>query len=196
MPMCPLPCLTRSLWSSQTPLSHPTLSSSSPEVTALLNFFFMLTHTHTSLCRWWLQPWNSKTLAPWKKSYDKLRQHIKKQRHYFANKGPGSQSYGFSSSHVWVMFGCESWTIKKAKSQRTCFWTVALEKTLESPLEIKPVNPKGQQSWIFIGKADAEAEAPILCLPDAKNQLIRKDPDAGKDWRQKEKRLAEHEMVG
>ena len=120
MPMCPLPCLTRSLWSSQTPLSHPTLSSSSPEVTALLNFFFMLTHTHTSLCRWWLQPWNSKTLAPWKKSYDKLRQHIKKQRHYFANKGPSSQSYGFSNSHVWMweLDYKESWTIKTAEHRR------------------------------------------------------------------------------
>ena len=140
-----------------------------------------------------------KTLAPWKKSYDKPRQHIKKQRHYFANKRPYTQSYGFSSSHVWVMFGCESWTIKKAESQRTCFWTVALEKTLESPLnyeEIKPVNPKGHQSWIFIGKTDAEAEAPILWPPDAKNWLIRKDSDAGKDWRQEEKGTTVDEKFG
>ena len=106
--MCPLPCLTRSLWSSQTPLSHPTLSSSSPEVTALLNFFFMLTHTHTSLCRWWLQPWNSKTLAPWKKSYDKPSHCIKKQRYQFTDKGLYSQS----------LCGCESWTINKAECWR------------------------------------------------------------------------------
>ena len=101
-------------------------------------------------------------LAPWKKSYDLARQHIKKQRHYFANKGPSSQSYGFSSSHVWMweLDYKESWAPKN-----WCFWTVALEKTLESPLdskEIQPVHPKGNQSWIFIGRTDAEAEAPIL----------------------------------
>ena len=111
-------------------------------------------------CRWWLQPWNLKTLAPWKKSYDQLRQHIKKQRHYFANKDPSSQSYGFSRGHVWVweLDYKESWALKN-----WCFWTVVLEKTLESPLdckEIKPVNSKGNQSWIFIGRTDAEAETP------------------------------------
>ena len=80
-----------------------------------------------------------------------------------------------------------------------CFWTVVLEKTLESPLdckEIKAVNPKGNKFWIFIGRTDAEAEAPILCLPDAKNWLIRKDPDAGKDWKQEEKGTTEDEMLG
>ena len=97
-------------------------------------------------------------LAPWKKSYDKPRQHIKKQRHYFANKGPSSQSYGFSSSHVWIweLDHKESWLLKN-----WCFRIVVLEKTLESPLdrkEIKPVNPKGDQSWIFIGRTDAEAD--------------------------------------
>ena len=97
-------------------------------------------------------------LAPWKKSYDQPRQHIKKQTHYFANKGPSSQSYGFSSSHVrmWEMDYKENWVLKN-----WCFWAVALEKTLESPLdskEIQPVHPKGNQSWIFIGRTDAEAE--------------------------------------
>ena len=109
---------------------------------------------------------------------------IKKQRHYLANKGPSSQSYGFSSGHVWMWeLDCEeSWAPKNL-----CFWTMVLEKTLESPLdckEIQPVNPKGNQSWIFIGKTDAET--PILWPPDAKNGLIGKDPDAGKDWRQEE----------
>ena len=99
-------------------------------------------------------------LAPWKKSCDHFRQHIKKQRHYFANKGPSSQSYGFSSSHVWMweLDYKESWALKN-----WCFSTVVLEKTLESPLnykEIKPVTAKGNQSWIFIGRTDAEAEAP------------------------------------
>ena len=137
-----------------------------------------------------------KTLAPLKKSYDKPRLHIKKQRHYFVNKGPSSQSYGFSSSHVWMreLGHKESWVLKN-----WCFWTVELEKTLESPLdckEIKPINPKRNQSWIFIGRTDVEAEAPILWLPDAKNWLFRKYPDIGKDWRQAEKGMSEDEMVG
>ena len=147
-------------------------------------------------CRWWLQPWNEKTLSPSKKSYDKPRQYIKKQRHSFANKGLSSQSYGFSSSHVWMweLDYKESWAPKN-----WCFWVVVLEKTLASPLdwkEIRSVNPKGNQSWIFIGRTDAEAEAPILWPPDAKSWLIGKDPDAGKDWRQKEKGMTENEMVG
>ena len=101
--------------------------------------------------------------APWKKSCDQPRQHIKKQRHYFADKRPSSQSCGFSSSHVgmWEMDYKDSWALKN-----WCFWTLVLEKTLESPLdckEIKPVNPKENQSWIFIGRTDAEAETPILC---------------------------------
>ena len=131
-------------------------------------------------------------LAPWKKSYDQPRQHIKKQRHYFANKGPSSQSYGFSSSHVWMwnLDHKESWAPKN-----WCFWTEVLEKILESSLdckEIKPLNPKGNQPWIFIGRT--EAEAPILWPHDANNWLIRKDPHAGKDWRQEE--MTEDEMVG
>ena len=124
-----------------------------------------------------------KTLPPWKKSYDQPRQHIKKQRHYFANKGPSSQSYGFSSSRVWMceLDHKESWALNN-----WCFGTVVLGKTLESPLdckEIKPVHPKGNQSWIFIGRTDAEAEAPVLWPPDAKNWLTGKDLEAGKDWK-------------
>ena len=100
---------------------------------------------------------------------------------------PPSQSYGFSSSHAWIweLDHKESWALKN-----WCFWTVVLEKTLESPLdskEIQPVHPKGNQSWIFIGRTDVEAEILILWLPDAKNRLIGKDPDAGKDWRQEER---------
>ena len=115
-------------------------------------------------------------------SYDKPRQHIKKQRHYFANKYLSGQSYGFSSSHVrmWELGQKEGWVPKN-----WCFQTVVLEKTLESPLdskEIKPINPKGNQPWIFIGRSDAEAEAPILWPPDVKNRLIGKDPNSGKDW--------------
>ena len=133
-------------------------------------------------------------LAPWRKSCDQPRQHIKKQRHYFAVKGPSSQSYSFSSSHVWMFDHKENWALKN-----WCFWTVVLEKTLESPLdlkEIKPVYPKENQPWIFIGRTDAEAETPILWSPDAKNWLIWKDPDAGKDWRREEKGPTEYEMVG
>ena len=135
-------------------------------------------------------------LAPWKKSYDQPRQHIKKQRHYFANKVVSSQSYGFSSSHVWIweLDHKESWVMKN-----WCFWTVVLEKTLESPLdckEIQPVHPKGNQSWIFIGRIDAESKIPILWPPDAKSWLTGKDPDAGRDWRQEEKGTTKDEMVG
>ena len=135
-------------------------------------------------------------LAPWKKSYDQPRQHIKKQRHYFANKGLSSQSYGFSSSHArkWELDYKESWVLKN-----WCFWTVVLEKTLESPMdckEIEPIHPKGDQSWVFIGRTDAEAETPILLPPDAKNWLTWKDLDAGKDWRWEKKDMIEDEMAG
>ena len=111
------------------------------------------------------------------------------------NKGPSSQGYGFSSSHVWIweLNYKESWAPKN-----WCFWIV-LEKTLESPLdckEIQPVHPKGNQSWIFIGRTDAEAETPMLWPPDATNQLIGKDPHARKNWRQEEKGKIEDEMVG
>ena len=115
--------------------------------------------------------------------------------HYFANKGPSSQGYGFSSSHVWMWeLDCEdSWVLTN-----WCFWAVVLEKTLESPLdckEIQPVHPKGDQSWVFIGRTDAEVETPILWPPHAKSWLIGKDPNAGKDWGQ-EKGTTEDEMAG
>ena len=111
-------------------------------------------------------------------------------------KSPCSQSYGFSRSHAWIweLTHKEGWVLKN-----WCFWTVVLENSLESTLErkeLKPVNSKGDQSWIFIGRTDAEAEAPVLWPPDAKNWLIGKDPDAGKDWRQEEKGVTEDEMVG
>ena len=170
------------------------------------------------------------------KSYDKPRQHIKKQRHYFADKGLYSQNYGFTSRRKWqptpVFLPGEShgrrslvgynpwgrkeldtterlhlhlwwmWELDHKKSwvpKNWCFWTIVLEKTLESPLdctEIQPVSPKGNQSWIFIGRNDAEAKTPILWPPDVKNWLIGKDPDAGKDWRQLEKGTTEDEVVG
>ena len=125
--------------------------------------------------------------APWKESYDQPRQHIKKQRYHFANKVSYSQSYGLSSSHVWLweLDHKEGWVLKN-----WCFWTVVLEKTFENPFnckEIKPVNPKGNQPWIFIGRTDAEAEAPIIWPSDVKSWFIGKDPDAGKDWKQQEK---------
>ena len=133
-------------------------------------------------------------LAPQKKSNDKPRQNIKKQRHYFAYKGLYNQNYGFSSSHVWM------WELDNKKGwawKNWCLWTV-VEKTLESSLdskEIQPVNPKGNQSWIFIERTDAEAEAPILWSAGAKTWLLGKDLDAGKDWRQ-EKGTIEDTMVG
>ena len=128
--------------------------------------------------------------------YDKPRQLIKKQRHYFANKGLSSQGYGFSSGHVWMweLDHKEGWALKNL-----CIWTVVLEKTLESPSdyrEIQPVNPKGNQSWMFTGRTDGEAEVPIFWPPDVKNCLIGKDPDAGKEWRQEEKGTTEDEMDG
>ena len=112
-----------------------------------------------------------------------------------ANKGLSGQGYGFSSGHVWVWeLDCEeSWAPKN-----WCFWTVVLEKTLESPLdfkEIQPVHPK-DQSWVFIGRTDAEAETPMLWPPYAKSWLIGKDPDAGRDWGQEEKGTTEDEMAG
>ena len=121
---------------------------------------------------------------------------IKKQRHHFANKGLSSQSYGFSSSHVWMwkLDYKESWAPKN-----WCFWTVVLDKTLERPLdskEIQPVHPKGDQSWVFIGRIDAKTETPILWSPHVKSWLIGKDSDVGRDWRQEEKGTIEDEMAG
>ena len=117
-----------------------------------------------------------------------------KQRYRFANKGLYSQSYGFSSSRVWMW----ELDVKKAECQGTDGFQIVLEKTLQSPLgckKSKPVHPKGNQSWIFIGRTDAEAETPVLWPPDVKNWLIGKNLDAGKDWRQKEKEVAEDEMA-
>ena len=165
-----------------------------------------------SLSRVWLSatPWTVAYQVPPSKGFsrqgywsglpfpssDQSRQHIKKQRHYFANKCLSSQSYSFSSSQVWMwdLDHKESWALRN-----WWFWAVVLEKALESPLdckEIQPVNPKGNQSWIFIGRADAVTLVLLRWPPDAKNWLIRKDPDAGKDWRQEEKGTTEDEIVG
>ena len=129
-------------------------------------------------------------------SYYQSRQHIQKQRHYFADTGPSSQGYGFSNGHVWMweLDYKESWAPKN-----WCFWTVVLKKALESPLdckEIQPVHPKWNQSWVFIGRTDAEAETPNTLATCGKNWPIWKDPDAGKDWRQEEKGTTEDEVVG
>ena len=138
-----------------------------------------------------MEPMKLKDARPWKKSYNKLKECIKKQRHHFANKGVSSQSYGFSSGHVqmWELDHKEGWA-----SKNWCFQTLVLENTLRSPLgskEIKPVNPKGNQSWIFIERTDAEGEAPVLEPFDEISQLIEKDSDAEKDWEQGEKEAAE-----
>ena len=132
-------------------------------------------------------------LLPGRKAMTNLDSILKSRD--ITNKNLSSQSYGFSSSHVWMweLDYKESWAPKNL-----CFRTVVLEKTLESPLdckEINPVHPKGNQSWMFIGRTDAEAETPVLWLPDVKNWLMWKDPDAGKDWRW-EKGMTEDEMVG
>ena len=125
-----------------------------------------------------------------------IEKNTKKQRHYFVNRGPSSQGYDFSSCHVWMweLDYKESWVMKN-----WWFWTVVLDKTLESPLDckkIQPVNAKGNQSWIFIGSTESEPEASILWPTVVKNRLIRKDSVAGKEWRQEEKRTTKDEMVG
>ena len=130
-----------------------------------------------------------------RKSNDQPRQYIKKQRHNFANKGTSSQGYSFSSGHVWMweLDYKESWVPKNG-----CFWTVVLGETLEGPLdckEIQPIHPKGDQSWLFIGRTDVEAETPIIWPPDVKTWLTRKDPDAGRVWGQEEKGMTEDEMA-
>ena len=127
---------------------------------------------------------------------DQTIEHIKKQRHYFTNKGPSCQSYDFSSSHVWMWYldYTESWV-----KNNWCFWTVALEKIFESPLdckEIQPVDLKGNPSWIFIERTYTEAETQVLCPPDTKDQHFGKDPDVGTDWRWEKKGIAEGERVG
>ena len=129
-------------------------------------------------------------------SYDQTTEHVRKQRHYFANKSPFSQGYGFSSGHVWIweLDYKESWMPKN-----WCFWTVVLEKTLDSALdgkEIQPVHPKGNHSWVFMGRTDVEAEIPLLLPPDAQSWLIWKDPDAGEDRGQEVKGVTEDKMIG
>ena len=133
-------------------------------------------------------------LSPWKESYDQTRQLIKKQRHYFANKGLSSQGYGFSSRHVWM------WELdyKESWAQNWCFWTVVVEKTLESPLdcnEIKPVHPKGDQSWMFIARTDLKLKLQYFGHLMWRTDSLE-DPDAGNDWGQEEKGTTEDEMVG
>ena len=145
---------------------------------------------HQNHCRWWLQTWIKRHLLLGRKAMTNLDRILKSRGITLPIKGPSSQSYGFSGSHVWMweLNYKESWALKN-----WCFWTVMLEKTLENPLDckgIQPVNPKGNQSWIFI-RTDVEAEIPILWPPDTKNQLIGKDTDAGKDWRQEEKGMTE-----
>ena len=134
--------------------------------------------------------------SPCKKNYDQPRGLIKKQRHYFSNKGLSSQGYGFSSSRIWMweLDYKESWALKN-----WCFWTVVLEKTLESPLDckvIQPVHPIGDQSWDFFGRTDAKAETPVLWPLHAKSWLIGKDSDAGRDWGQQDKGMTEDLIVG
>ena len=145
-------------------------------------------------CGLWLQPSNQKTIASWGKVMTNLNS-VEKQRHYSAHKDPNSQGYGLPCGHV------QLWKLGR-KEDRTpkiwCFWTLVLERTPESPLdnkEIKPVNFKGDQPWIFTGRTDAETEALIFCSSDVNRQLIGKVPDAGKDGGQKEKRILEDEMA-
>ena len=137
----------------------------------------LTSHSRMSGSRWVITPlwltgsWRSVCTVLLCKLY-----YIKKQRYYFADKGPSNQSYSFSSVHVWMweLDHKEGWVLKN-----WCFWTMVLEKTLESPLdckEIQPVHPKGNQSWIFIGRTDAEAEAPVLWPSDVKSWLIKKRP--------------------
>ena len=143
----------------------------------------------------WLKPWNYVLLAAWKKSYDKVRQCIKKQTYHFVDKGPYRKSFGFSSSRVQIW---ELDLTEGGEPKNWCFRIMVLEKTLEGPLdskEIKPVNPKGNQLWIFIGMTDAEVEGPMLWPPDAKIRLTGKDPDRwGRLWA--EEGATEDEMVG
>ena len=121
---------------------------------------------------------------------------MKKQRHYFSIKIPSSEGSGFPSGHIWMwdLDYKESWAQKN-----WCFWTVVLEKAFKSPLdckEIQPVHLKGDQSWVFIGRTDVEAETPILWLPDAKSWVVWKDSDVVKDWGQEKEGMAEDDMFG
>ena len=159
---------------------------------------------HSSILAWRI-PWMEKSMRSQRVGHDwatspspspYFRQHIEKQRHHFANKGPSSQGYGFSSSHVWMceLDYKESWMLKN-----WCFWTVVLEKMLESPLdceEIQPVHSEIDQPWDFFGRNDVKAETPVLWSPHAKSWLTGKDPDAGREWGQEEKGTTKDEMAG
>ena len=147
-------------------------------------------------CRWWLQPWNWEMLLLGRKVMTNLDSIFRSRDSSLPTKVHIVKAVVFSSSHVWMweLDYKERWVLKN-----WCFWTVVLEKTLEGPLdceEVKPVHPKGNQSWIFIGRTDAEAETPIFWPPDSKNWLTGKNPGTGKDWRQEEKGTTEDEMVG
>ena len=145
---------------------------------------------------WWLQPWNQRTFASWQESYDKSRQCVEKQRHYFANKGLYSQGCVLPSGHV------QLWDLDLKEGgvpKNRCLGAVVLEKTLDSPLdskEIKPVSLKGSQPWILIGRTDAEAETSVFWSSDVNSWPIGKVPDAGKNWGQMEKRESEDKMPG
>ena len=147
-------------------------------------------------CRWWLQPWNQKMIPSWQESCDKLRQCVEKQRHSSADKGPYRDGCGLPSGHI------QLWELdcKEGRMPNNwCLWTVVKEKTPESPLdnkEIKPVNLKGDQPWIFTGRTVAEAEAPVFWSSHVNRQLNGKVPDAGRDWGQNEKRASRDEMAG
>ena len=143
-------------------------------------------------CRWWLQPWNYKTLLG-RKAMTNIDSTLENRDIPLPTKVRTVKAVVFPV----VMCGYESWIIKLS-TEELCFWAVVLEKTWESldSKEIKPVYPKGNQSWIFIGRTDAEAETPTLGPPDVKNWLIGIDPDAGKDWSQEEKGTTADEMVG
>ena len=156
-------------------------------------FYFLGLQNH---CRWWLSPWNYKTFLLERKAMTDLNSILKSRDITLITNVHIVKAVVFPV----VRYGCWELDHKDGwASKNWCFWTVVLEKTLESPLdcrEIKPVNPKGNQPWISIGSPDAEAEAPIFWPPDVKSWLTGKDPDAGKDWGQEEKALTEDEMVG
>ena len=153
------------------------------------DFLFLQNH-----CERWLLLWNQKTIPSWQESDDKPRQCVEKQRHYSANKGLYCQGYGLPSGHIllWEMYD------KKGRMPKNwCLQTVVLEKTPETSLDKrknKTVALKGYQLWIFTGRTDAEAETPVFQSSDINRWLIGKVPDAGKDWRQKEKTVSENEM--
>ena len=154
--------------------------------------FFVGPQNH---CRWWLQPWNKRCLLLRIKTMTSLDSILKSRNSTLPTMVRLVKAMVFPG----VLYGCEIWTTESWEPKNWCFWTVLLEKTLETPLdskEIQSVHPKGNQSWIFIGRTDAEAEAPIFWPPNAKNWLIWKDPDAGKDWRWEKKGMTEDETVG